>query len=239
MRIDVTAIPAGLLDADPALRKLIAELTKLTGQHAAAFKARDAATRELDAAPQSDSAAYAAALRQGRDDPGPAAVRQAEEKVQTAQRTIDAAEIAAGQVTDEISDRVRDIAAKLRKHVDDDTDKARAAIGDALDQLGAALADHDRTRHVGRWITAVANRQASTPAPAPDVRLVVTDLLGERRPFAWHEIEAALRDITDPSRIVKRETAEASSMRPGVPMMLSEYELVHGRGAIPDEQPVG
>ncbi|MGI9092672.1 MAG: hypothetical protein ACR2FF_04355 [Mycobacteriales bacterium] len=242
MRIDTRYIPADLIAGDKTLTGLLAELGKLEAAHEEAFRARDNATRELDTAPGSDSALYASALRAGRGDPGPVAVRTAEEKVTNAQRRLDAAEIASSQVGAEIADHVRNVAPKLREHATGQADTAREQISQALTALDTAMDRLETARHARRWVDAVAGDRTGVSAPSePTLILTVPGSeLGTTRAdrITWHAVYDALCDLADSSRVATRETERSRAMMPGVPQMLSEYEMIHGRGTAPDDTPV-
>jgi len=241
MRIDTRYIPADLIAGDKTLTGLLAELGKLEAAHEEAFRARDNATRELDAAPGSDSALYASALRAGRDDPGPVAVRTAEEKVTAAQRKLDAAEIAASQVGSEIADHVRTVAPKLREHATGQADTARERIGQALTILDDALERLEAARHAGRWVDAIAGQRTGVSPPAGTTLLVGLpgDMLGTEttKRISYDAIRSALRDLADPDRAAKRD-AQPASPTGQRPQMITPYQLVHGKDAIdPDDEP--
>lgn len=239
MKIDARYIPHDLIENDKTLTGLLAELGKLEQAHDGAFKDRDNATRELDAAPGSDTALYASALRAGKGDPGPVAVRTAQDKVEAAQRRLDAAEIAAGQVGAEICDHVRDQAARLRAQADKQAGKAREQIGATLAALDTAMDNLEAARHATRWIDAVAGDRTGVSAPSEPMLFVIGpgSELGTTRAdrITWHAVYDALHDLADPQRVTARESKRAGSLAPGVPQNLSEFELVHGRGATPPD----
>lgn len=241
MRIDARYIPHDLIAGDKTLTGLLAELGRLEQSHEEAFRARDNASRELDAAPGSDSALYASALRAGRDDPGPVAVRTAEEKVTAAQRKLDAAEIAASQVGSEIADHVRTVAPKLREHATGQADTAREQIGQALTNLDAAMEHLEAARHGRRWVDAVAGNRTGVSAPSEPTLLigVPSGVYGDpddHKRISYDAVRSALADLVDPQRVTARDSKRAGSLAPGVPQNLSPFEMVHGRGTAPDDE---
>jgi hypothetical protein len=217
--IDVTNAPDL---GDKTLTAMLDDLARIDAEHAAAYADRDAAINEKDAAPKADVATAAAALRERRDAPGPVAVRAAEDHFEAAQRRLDAAELAALQVSGEIATHISAHASSYRKALDSRLEKQRTAAREAIDVLHQTLLDVAKVDAARRWVDregrsgTVSDFALRVPNPVDPSRVVNLN---------WLEVRDVLITMIEPPK----PAAPDLTMRPGAPQNLPAEQFTRRR----------
>lgn len=196
-------LPAAVLEI-PAVAKLAAEGDRLQAELQTTAAELDRATQNIDAAAEADRAAYAAAVRAAKGDPGTPASDQAAAHRADLERRYDALDVALRQTRSETLRAAVGHADKHQAKLTAHRDKKVQALRDAIAGLDGALEEVRAADTAVRWL------QAVTESGAADLNVVrkfrktgLTILPGlqthrDAAPTTVESVLNALRELTDP-----------------------------------------
>lgn len=145
-------LPGPDLIADDRLAELLAEYQRMTEQRRKADRDAVAARDRGPAARKADQADQAAAMRDGKADPGDAHERQRMDDLKAARSRIEATDAARLAVAREIQVRRLEVRDELLAGLDAQRAELDAQVRDALGVLAGAVEEVKRHRQLRQWI---------------------------------------------------------------------------------------
>ena len=183
----------------PELQEAVDEYRKLQAARKAAAGELDKLTNDLGRAVQQDRAAHAAAIREGKPDPGGKAVEKIEKDIIACKRRYEALDVALEDAEIELLD-VRDKNnERWLEEIDGSLGQVREEYEGAIDALVEKRLALARSQSLRRWVVNFP-AQASYRFVVPGVRKIVSP---NGEPYFFNEIESALRADANPPQPVE------------------------------------
>lgn len=192
------ALPdSALLASNKAVAKAAADWSKLVERHRAELVRLGQAESAVPASEAADRAAYAAALRHGKADPGQPAAEKARAAVDAARRLVDGLVVAADAAREDLVAIVEAERSRWRKTLEEDNAEARRDLLAAVDAVDAARRRLADTLGVTSWLAAFPSTSHKLPMSAASGVAGLESPNGS--PYDFSTVLDALRQFGQPS----------------------------------------
>jgi len=185
----------------PDVATLIGEYQRLQAEHHKAAATLDELLAARPAAIERDRESYAKAIRDGKDDPGEAALGKLSTKITAAHRRAEAIAVATRAVAADIAALVDRRRSELLRDADRAVAEDYGTLRDAVAAWEAARARLYARKALRSWVQGFPRQSKYVPAAAPGIRALIGP---NGDSVTFEELAQALRVDAEPAPAAER-----------------------------------